>query len=168
MNNSEGLHWIKPSWLRREFVLADGLKVIARLDFEGWGSSCATIRSGDGAWRIAREGFWRSHVSMSGGGVALSARVTWSGNYELEAPFDGALRWGCLSMWKQQYAWTRRDGTPLIVYRPTTAFSQRVYAVDLPGELPLNESRLLLIVLGGYFLQRTHEEMAATVTALSA
>ena len=167
MNTSEGLHWIKPSWLRREFVLADGLKVIARLDFDGWGSSCATIRSGDGAWRVAREGFWRSHVSMHGGGVALSARVTWSGNYALEAPFGDALRWGCLSVWKRHYAWLRRDERPLIVYRPTTAFTQRVYAVDLPDDVALTETRILLIVLGGYFLQRTHEDMAAA-TAMSA
>jgi len=168
MNRHEALLWTKPSWLRREFVLTRGLEEIARLDFDGWGSSSATIRAAAGQWRVTRDGFWRSRVSMQGGGLALSARVSWTGKYDLETPFDGALRWSCLSIWKQHYGWSRPDGAPVIVYRPATAFSRRMHAVDMLDAAPLAEPRILLIVLGGYFLQRTYEDMAATSAALSA
>ena len=105
---------------------------------------------------------------MEGGGTLLTARGTWSGNYDLENAFEDAARWGGFSVWRQTYGWRRADGTPLIVYRPVTALSQRVQAVDvfIPGEL--TTPRVLLIALGGDFLQRTHEDMAASAAAVSA
>ena len=168
MTGQEALLWTKPSWLRREFVLTRDAVELARLTFEGWGSSSATISMPQGSWAISRDGFWRSRVTMQGGGTLLTARATWFGNYDLEATFDGAVRWSGFSAWRQHYGWSRADGKPVIVYRPTTAFSQRVQAVDVlvPGELTI--PRVLLIVLGGYLLQRTHEDMAASAAALSA
>src|SRR5262245_7749629 len=168
MNEHDALLWTKPSWLRREFVLTRGAEELARLAFHGWGSSAATIRAGEGWWTISREGFWRSRVTMQGGGALLTARSTWSGNYELEMPFQTAVRWTCLSMWKQHYGWSGKDGAPVIIYRPATAFSQRVQAVDILDDIPLTTPRVLLIALGGYLLQRTHEDMAASAAAMSA
>src|SRR5690242_5885643 len=92
------LLWTKPSWLRREFVLTRGADELARLTFAGWGSSAATIRTAEGWWTIGREGFWHARVTMQGGGTLLSARATWCGGYGLESSFDGAARWGCLSL----------------------------------------------------------------------
>ena len=168
MSDQATLLWTKPSWLRREFVLTRGDAELARLTFEGWGSSSATIRTPEGTWSISRDGFWRSRVTMQGGGTLLAARSTWSGNYDLEASFDGAVRWSCVSMWKQHFGWTAPGGAPLIVYRPATAFSQRVQAVDVLSGGELTVARLLLIALGGYFLQRTQEDMAASMAAMSA
>jgi hypothetical protein len=168
VNDHDTLLWTKPSWLAREFVLTLGTAELARLSFQGWGSSAATIRTNDGWWTISREGFWRARVTMQRGGTLLVARATWSGNYDLETSFDGAVRWSCLSMWQQHYGWTQPDGAPLIVYRPATAFSQRVQAVDVLAEGALTIPRVLLIVLGGYLLQRTHEDMAASAAAVSA
>jgi hypothetical protein len=168
MTGQEALLWTKPSWLRREFVLTRQTSELARLTFEGWGSSSAAIEMKQGVWTIGREGFWRSRVTMQGGGTMLVARATWSGSYELESAFDGAVRWRNFSVWSQHYGWTAADGAPLIVYRPVTAFSQRVQAVDVLAAGELTVPRLLLIVLGGYFLQRAHEEMAASAAALSA
>ena len=166
--NEETLLWTKPNWLRREFVLTRGTEELARLTFAGWGSSSATIRTAEGWWTISRDGFWRARVTMQGGGTLLAARSTWSGNYDLETSFDGAVRWSCFSVWKQHYGWSRPDGAPLIVYRPVTAFSQRVQAVDVHAGGELTIPRVLLIALGGYLLQRTHEDMAASAAALSA
>jgi len=97
-----------------------------------------------------------------------SCRALDLGNYDLEASFDGAVRWSCFSVWKQHYGWSRADGALLIVYRPATAFSQRVQAVDVLAGGELTIPRVLLIALGGYLLQRTHEDMAASAAALSA
>ena len=166
MNEQETLLWTKPNWLRREFVLTRDAAELARLTFAG--SSSATIRTAEGWWTISRDGFWRSRVTMQGGGTLLAARSTWSGNYDLETSFDGAVRWSCFSVWKQHYGWSRADGAPLIVYRPATAFSQRVQAVDVLTSGELTIPRVLLIALGGYLLQRTHEDMAASAAALSA
>ena len=168
MTEQESLLWTKPSWLRREFVLTRGTVELARLTFAGWGSSSATIRTAEGWWTISRDGFWRSRVTMQGGGTLLAARSTWSGNYDLEASFDGAVRWSCFSAWKQHYGWSRADGAPLIVYRPATAFLQRVQVVDVLAGGELTITRVLLIALGGFLLQRTHEDMAASAAAISA
>ncbi len=169
MEEQDGrLLWTKPSWLRREFVLTRGGRVLARLTFGGWGSSSATVQTREGWWTISRDGFWRPRITMQGGATLLAARASWSGNYELESGIDGALRWGCLSFWKQQFGWSRADGAPLIRYRPESAFCQRVHFVDLLGGGELTESRLLLVVLGGYFLQRTQEDSAAAAVAASA
>jgi hypothetical protein len=168
MIEPESLLWTKPAWLRREFVLTRGTSELARLAFAGWGSSSATIRTPEGWWTIVREGFWRARVTMQGGGTLLTARATWSGAYDLETSFDGAARWSCFSVWKQHYGWSAAGGAPLIVYRPATAFSQRVQAVDVLAGGELTIPRLLLIVLGGYFLQRTQEDIAASAAAVSA
>src|SRR5262249_49681892 len=128
MIDQESLLWTKPSWLRRGVVFTRGAAGLARLAVEGWGSSSAAIRTAEGWWTISRDGFWRARITMQGGGTLLTARSTWAGNYELETSFDGAVHWGCFSVWKQHYGWSRADGAPLIVFRPATAFSQRVQA----------------------------------------
>jgi hypothetical protein len=168
MTGSEALLWTKPSWRQREFVLTREGEELARLTFEGWATSAARIRTAKGEWSVRRDGFWRSRVIMQGGGTLLTARGGWSGNYDLESAFEDAVRWGSFSVWRQQYGWRRADGTALVIYRPVTAFSQRVQAVDvlMPGDL--TSSRVLLIALGGYFLQRIHEDMAASAAAVSA
>src|SRR5262245_56057577 len=163
---SASLLWTKPSCLRREFVLTEGADEIARLSFESFGSA-ARILTPVGWWRVTREGFWRARVIMRGGGeLPLVARATWSGSYELDIAYEDAVRWRCLSMWRQQYGWTRADGAPLVVYRPMNALSQRVHAVDVLDDEELTTSRVLLIALGGYLLQRTNEDMAATAAAV--
>jgi hypothetical protein len=168
VTGQEALLWTRPSWRQREFVLTHDAEELARLTFEGWGTSAARIRTSKDEWAVTRDGFWRSHVTIRGGGTLLTARGTWSGNYDLETPFEDATRWGSFSVWRQQYAWRRADGTALVVDRPMTALSQRVQAVDvlMPGHL--TTPRVLLIALGGYFLQRTHEHMAASAAAMSA
>jgi hypothetical protein len=168
MTGNEALLWTKPSWRQREFVLSREGQELARLTFEGWGTSAARISTAKGEWSVRRDGFWRSRVTMQGGRTLVTARGSWSGNYDLETAFEEAVRWGSFSVWRQQYGWRRADGTALVIYRPATAFSQRVQAVDvlIPGEL--TSARVLLIALGGYFLQRIHEDMAASAAAMSA
>jgi hypothetical protein len=166
--NPEQLLWTKPRWTRREyFLMRDGVE-LARVAFRGWRAQ-ATAESAGRTWELNRSGILKTRVTMNAARepAAVSAAGSWSGNYELEVPMDGAVRWKCLSVWKGHYGWVAADGSTLVRYRPVSAFSS-THFVELAGGRPLDELRVPLILLGGYLLALTQEDMAASAAAVTA
>lgn len=163
---AEPLLWIRTGWLRREYALMHGSEPLARLAFQGW-SSDAIVETPERSWTIRRTGIWKPRVSIQHPEFAIAATVHWSGNFDLDEPVDGAFRWRSLHLFKMHFGWVGFDGAAIIRYRPEGFFSYRAHWVDFLDRSALTESRLMLTMIGGYFLAQTHDDLGAMAAASS-
>jgi hypothetical protein len=156
--------WVQPDVLDRRYELRADDAVIATLGWETTLGSLATGETAEGRWTLKRAGFLRPRVMARVAGSKIpAATVTlhWDGNGDVNFADGHEFRWARMSFWHSEWAFTSKDGQPLLVFKPKFVMLGAGAEIEIEAHALSLPELSLLALLGWYLIVLIHEETVA-------
>ncbi len=157
------LQWVKPSWRKYHFELADGANMVATLDINGW-MNRATGTTSAGTFIFKRAGFWKQDIIIhDAAGTPLATYTThWTGTKGTLTFVDGAVfHRRQQGFWKHETIWTDAAGRPMFQY--ATNWKNQTHVTFAPDML--HRPEMSVIVLLSQYLAAAAATETASVAA---
>ena len=162
------LEWVKPNWLRNEYVLrADENTVLAEMRMRG--SASAEVAVAGGAFGIQRKGFWRPKLLVTQGDppllVATLSRIGNGGTLDFEDGQTQQYVWKKARALSSEYFWEDSAGRP-VLHAYSSSWKNRVKIAFEPVASQSARVEVLTMVAG--FLTIIAYQDAETTAASTA
>lgn len=157
------LEWVKPNWLRNEYVLrADENTLLAQMRVRGGAGAEAAVAGG--VFGIQRKGFWRPKLLVTQGDppmpVATLSRIGNGGALDFADGQTQQYVWRKARLLSGEYLWVDSAGRPVLHAYPS-GWKDRVRITFEP--VASQSARIeVLTLLAGFLAIIAHEDAATT------